>query len=299
VSRVAGELKKLGPQLVNLKKDNKVGILFSADSANAISYMPFSDRVNYMTILTQMYNALYDLNVEPDFVQAGDAHLSPYKVLLVPPLYSASDELLQQLSDYVKTGGQVAMAFKSGFTNQYSTVRDVMAPGPLRAAAGFHYQEFTNLPEPERLIPDLYGVGEQNKGSSWAEFLVPDSAEVLATYDHPYWKFPAITRNKYGNGTLTYEGTVVADALQRETIRDVLKRARLTGPDQNLPEVIKVRHGLNAQGKLLHYYLNFSGQEQSISYPYRSGSDLLTNNSMQQGQALKLKPWDLAIVVEQ
>src|SRR5438067_10948237 len=90
VSRVAGELKKLGPQLVNLKKDNKVAILFSADSANSISYMPFNDRVDYMTILTQMYNALYDLNVEPDFVQAGDAYLSPYKVLLVPPLYSAS-----------------------------------------------------------------------------------------------------------------------------------------------------------------------------------------------------------------
>lgn len=42
-------------------------------------------------------------------------------------------------------GGQVAMAFKSGFTNGHSTVRDTMAPGPLRAAAGFHYQEFTNL----------------------------------------------------------------------------------------------------------------------------------------------------------
>ena len=299
VSRVAVELKKLGPQLVNLKKDNKVAILFSADSANTISYMPFSDRVNYMTILTQMYNALYDLNVEPDFVQAGDAYLSPYKVLLVPPLYSASEELLQQLSDYVKNGGQLVMAFKSGFTNQYSTVRDVMAPGPLRAAAGFHYQEFTNLPEPERLTPDLYGIGEQNKGSVWAEFLVPDSAEVLASYDHPYWKFPAITRNKYGNGTLTYEGTVVTEALQRETIRDVLKRAGLTGPDQNLPGLVKVRHGRNAQGKLLHYYLNFSGQEQSVSYPYKSGSDLLTNNSVRQGQALKLKPWDLAIVLEQ
>ena len=51
VSRVAAELKKLGPQLVDLKKENKVAILFSADSANAISYMPFSDHVSYMTVL--------------------------------------------------------------------------------------------------------------------------------------------------------------------------------------------------------------------------------------------------------
>jgi beta-galactosidase len=299
VSRVAEELKRLGPQLVNLKKENRVAILFSADSANALSYMPFSDHTDYMTVLRQMYGALYELNVEPDFVAAGDANLSRYKVLLIPPLYSASDGVLQQLSDYVKNGGQVVMAFKSGFTNEFSTVREVMAPGPLRSATGFHYQEFTNLPEPERLTPDPYGVGEQNKGAIWEEFLMPDTADVVAWFDDSYWKFPAITRNRYGNGVLTYEGTVVSDALQREILRDTLKRSGLTGPDQNLPPTVKVRHGHNMQGKLLHYYLNFSGEEQSFAYPYGNGSDLLTDTSVRDGQALKLKPWDLAIVAEQ
>jgi beta-galactosidase len=299
VSHVASELKKLGPQLVNLKKNNKVAILFSADSANALSYMPVSDFVDYMIVLRQMYNALYDLNVEPDFVPAGDPNLVRYKVLLVPPLYSASDEVLQQISDYVKSGGQVVMAFKSGFTNQYSTVRNVMAPGPLRAAAGFHYQEFTNLAEPKRLTPDPYGVGEQNQGSVWEEFLVPDTAKVVASFDDPYWHFPAITRNKYGDGTLTYEGTFLTDPLQREVIRDVLKRAGLTGPDQSLPGEVKVRHGRNTQGRMLHYYLNFSGVEQAVSYPYRDGADLLSSAGVKQGQELKLKSWDLAIVAEQ
>ena len=166
MTKVAAELKKSGPQLVNLSKQNQVAILFSADSANAIGYMPFSDTVGYMTVLNQMYGTLYDLNVEPDFIPAG-ASLSPYKVVLVPPLYSASDEVLAQLSAYVKGGGQVVMAFKSGFTNEHSTVRDVMAPGPLRAAAGFHYQEFTSLAEPLHLTPDSYGVGDQNRGSVW------------------------------------------------------------------------------------------------------------------------------------
>src|SRR5213592_1535322 len=66
-----------------------------------------------------------------------------------------------------------------------------------------------------------------------------------------------------------------------------------SGPDRNLPGVVKVRHGRNAQGKLLHYYLNFSGEEQTFSYPYGNGSDLLTNASVRQGQAFNLKPWDL------
>jgi beta-galactosidase len=214
-------------------------------------------------------------------------------------LYSASDGVLQQISDYVKSGGQVVMAFKSGFTNQYSTVRDVMAPGPLRSAAGFHYQEFTNLSEPKPLTPDPYGVGQQNRGSVWEEFLVPDTAEVVASFDDPHWHFPAITRNKYGSGTLTYEGTFLTDPLQREIIRDVLKRARLTGPDQSLPEVVKVRHGRNSQGRLVHYYLNFSDAEQSVSYRYYDGADVLSSAAVKQGQTLKLRPWDLAIVIEQ
>ena len=128
---------------------------------------------------------------------------------------------------------------------------------------------------------------------------MPETAEVVASYDHQYWKFPAITRNKYGSGILTYEGTVVTDALQREIIRDVLSHSALSGPDQSLPDSVKVRHGRNAQGKLLHYYLNFSGDEQTISYPYHNGSDLLTNAAVSQGRSLRLKPWDLAIVVEQ
>jgi beta-galactosidase len=98
---------------------------------------------------------------------------------------------------------------------------------------------------------------------------------------------------------LTYEGTVVSDTLQREIVRDVLSRAGLSGTDQNLPDVVKVRHGRNTMGKLLHYYLNFSGIEQSNIYPYHDGLDLLTGHRVTQRGALRLKPWDLAIVEEQ
>jgi beta-galactosidase len=299
VSRVAGELKKIGPQLVDLKKDNKVAILFSTDSANALSYMPVSDHVNYMTVLRQMYDALYDLNVEPDFLQAGQPIPAEYKVLLAPPLYSASDAVLQQISDYVKDGGHVVMSFKSGFTDEHSTVRHVMAPGPLRAACGFHYQEFTNLAGPEKLTPDPYRVGEQNTGSVWEEFLVPDTAEAVASFDDPYWHFPAITRNKYGSGMLTYEGTFLTDTLQREVVRDVLRRAGLTSADEQLPHAVRVRHGRNRQGKLLHYYFNYSGEEHYVPYGQNNGSDLLTGERVAHGQTLKLKPWDLVIVAEQ
>ena len=298
MASVAGELKRIGPRLVNLEKQNKLAILFSADSANAISYMPFSDRVNYQTILSQMWNTLYDLNLEADFVQAGDASLSRYRVLLVPPLYSASDQVLQQICEYVKSGGHVVMAFKSGFTDEHSTVRHEMAPGPLRPATGFHYQEFTSLVEAIHLTPDPFKVGGDNTASVWAEFLAPDTAEVIASLDDANWRFPAITRNRYGDGTLTYEATVVTDALQREIIRDVVRRAGVAGKDEDLPAAVRVRHGRNPQGRPLHYYFNFSEAEQGFRYPYAPATDLLTGRPVETGASVMLRPWDVLVTAE-
>lgn len=114
----------------------------------------------------------------------------------------------------------------------------------------------------------------------------------------PYWHFPAITRNKYGTGRLTYEGTFLSDALQRAVVKEVLKHSGLGSPDEDLPESVRVRHGRNRRGKLLHYYFNYSGQEQAIPYSSGTGSDLLTGEPARHGQMLKLKLWDLAIIEE-
>ncbi len=61
---------------------------------------------------------------------------------------------------------------------------------------------------------------------------------------------------------------------------------------------MKVRHGRNVHGRLLHYYLNFSGNRQSFVYPYASGTDLLSKRAIARGSALPLESWDLAIVAE-
>ena len=162
VSRTARELKEIGPRIVNLKKKNAVAVLYSPESYHAIQYMPFDDRINYATVLNQMYGALYRLNIGVDFLFPQGANFSDYKVVVVPPLYVASDALLARLADYVKSGGHLVVAFKSGFANEHSTVRWTKAPGPLREAAGFYYQEFASLKQPLKLNNDPFHAGEGN-----------------------------------------------------------------------------------------------------------------------------------------
>jgi beta-galactosidase len=191
------------------------------------------------------------------------------------------------------------MTFKSGFANENSAVRWVRAPGPLREAAGFSYQEFSNLEKPLALKGDPFQAGADNKVSHWAEFLMPDHAKAVAFYDHPFFgKWPAITENNFGSGTLLYEGTYLSDALQKAVLRDALQKAGLTGPDQQVPASIHVQHGVNRMGKRIHYYFNYSAAEVKANYAYGAGTNLLDGKSVAKGAELTLAPWDLAIVEE-
>jgi beta-galactosidase len=255
--------------------------------------------VNYRSMLHQMYGAMYRANVGVDFIFPESTNLSDYKVILVPPLYVAPDTLLKKLGEYVRGGGNLVLSFKSGFCNEYSTVRWETAPGPLREAAGIHYQEFSSLKQPLELKDDPFHAGPDNHVSDWAEMLITDTAKPLAYYDHPFFaKYPALTRNAFGKGRLTYEGSVLSDKLQEMVLLEVLQQAGLIGPDQSLPAKVRVKHGRNVRGKLLHYYLNYSSEPQTFAYPYNAGSELITQTAVTNALTVTLKPWDLAIIEE-
>ncbi|MBW8880635.1 MAG: beta-galactosidase trimerization domain-containing protein, partial [Asticcacaulis sp.] len=308
MSRTAHELQKVGPKLVNLKIHNDVAILWSRDSLNALNDMPFAkdsqwggggSKADYGSLVRQIHRSLYDLNTGADFVFPETQDFSSYKLLVVPALYVADDALLQRISDYIKGGGHVLMTFKSGFTNENTAVRWTMAPGPLRTALGFHYQEFSNLAQPLALKDDPYHAGGDNTVRYWAEFLQLDTAKALAWYDHPFFgRWPAITQNSYGAGTVIYEGTYLSDKLQTAVLRSYLTDLGLTGPDQKLPPAIHAQTGVNGFHRQVRYYFNYSGSEASFTYAHPAGTDLLTDRKVATGSTVTLAPWDLAIVEE-
>jgi beta-galactosidase len=311
VARTAHELQRVGPRIVDLQAAHPVAILYSNDSRRAIGYMPFlvaqpsgempwSHPGGYELELRRLYRALYRLNVGVDFVFPETANLGEYKVVVVPPLYVASDATLQRLVDYARAGGHLVLTLKSGFCDEYSTVRPTMAPGPLREAAGIHYQEFSNLAKPLPLKGDPFRTGAENQVSDWAEMLLLDTAQPVAWYDHPFFgKYPAIAENRFGKGIVTYEGTVLSDALQRKLLERVLEQAGLLGPDQKLPDQVRVKHGIGRSGKAFHYYFNFSPAPQRVVYPYGAGAELLSNRPVPQGGTLALDAWGIAIVEQE
>jgi len=299
VSKTAHELQKIGAKLANLKIKNKAAILYSSDSEFGLGYMPFKEGNAYMEVLRQMHRAVFRQNIGVDFVLAENADFTGYTLLLVPPLYVASDALLNKIADFVKNGGHVIMSIKSGFCDENSVVRHVKAPGPLRNAAGFYYQEFSNA-KSLTLLDDPFKVGgEKNKVKDWVEFIIPETAKPVALYDDPFFgKYPAVVENKFGKGTFIYEGCLVSDDIQSKIVYNKALETGLINKDSHIAYPLVLKYGTNDQGKTIRYYLNYSNIEQAFTWFYDKGTDLLTDKTLKKGDNLLLKPWDVLIVEE-
>jgi beta-galactosidase len=306
-TRIGAELKRLSPELAGMMPKNRVAILHSVDSHWGLQFMPIGetgkdergrDKANYASVEDQLHRALYDLNVGADFVFAEEPDFEGYDVLVVPPLYVASDALLQKIADFAKAGGHVLLTLRSGFTNEWDTVRWTRAPGPLREACGFSYQEFSSLKAPLPLKGDPFGAGAENKASVWADMILPETAKPLAFYDHPFFgKYPALTRNTWGRGSVTYQGTVLSDTLQERVVAGVLKQAGIAS-ESGLPAKVRARAAVARDGRALRFYLNFSGEPQSFAWGHGAATELLSQKKVAAGERLTLGPWDLAVVRE-
>ncbi len=297
--QMAAEFKQHGKDIISLKKNNKVAIYFSNESLSALREFPFSYKMDYNDILRMVYEILYKSNIECDFVDHNVSNLSKYKIIIVPPLYVAPDRELERLNAFVEQGGFVLYFFKSGFCNENVQVRTDRMPAILRKACGFSYQQFTNF-DKLKLKYNPFNVPQQeNYVSVWGELLIPESAEVLAWYDHPHWgKYAAITQNEFGKGGITYFGSLPSPEIIKKNINNMLAKAGLDDPSYKYSFPVIIRNGVNKAGKKMHYILNYSPEPAEVIYYFDDGTNLFTKQKIKTNDQILIDPWDLCIVIE-
>ncbi|WP_190972020.1 beta-galactosidase [Bifidobacterium vespertilionis] len=211
-SALGAELERIGGRLAGLRKRNRVAIIASNASLSALNRFRIDSGVawggpnsTYNDVVRWVYDALFDLNVECDFLpgdwldggtlgdfsEAADGRafgdgetgggsgnarvqsvlkaLEPYDLVIAPALYCTSQALIDGLRAYVAQGGHLLSTFKSFFSDLDATVWHDRQPHGLADVFGAGYDEFTNPDEGTRLAfagpLDGFG-GNGNDGDS-------------------------------------------------------------------------------------------------------------------------------------
>ena len=307
---IGNEFARLGKHLVNLKKKNEVAVLVSNEALTALNWFRIQEQapgadaksIYYNDVMRWMYDTLYHMNVECDFIWPESENLEQYKAIVVPALYAAPDELLIRLKQYVENGGTLIASFKTAFANENVKVSHEVQPHILSNCFGVHYDQFT-FPKNVGLTGEVIPEKPDQKGNAhpaanvFMELLVSEGAEVLASYEHYNWKdYAAITRNHYGKGQAVYIGCMTDEETLKSVYKAVLPEADVEIPEYHYP--IIVRKGLNDLGKTVCYFLNYSGMELEMPYDYKNGIELLENTAVENGTALQMPAWGVKIVEE-
>lgn len=307
---IGNEFARLGKYLVNLKKKNEVAVLVSNEALTALNWFRIQEQapgadaksIYYNDVMRWMYDTLYHMNVECDFIWPESENLEQYKAIVVPALYAAPDELLIRLKQYVENGGTLIASFKTAFANENVKVSHQVQPHILSNCFGVHYDQFT-FPKNVGLTGEVIPEKPDQKGNAhpaanvFMELLVSEGAEVLASYEHYNWKdYAAITRNHYGKGQAVYIGCMTDEETLKSVYKAVLPEAGVEIPEYHYP--IIVRKGLNDLGKTVCYFLNYSGMELEMPYDYKNGIELLENTAVENGTALQMPAWGVKIVEE-
>lgn len=305
---IGNEFARLGKHLVNLKKKNEVAVLVSNEALTALNWFRIQEQapgadaksIYYNDVMRWMYDTLYHMNVECDFIWPESENLEQYKAIVVPALYAAPDELLIRLKQYVENGGTLIASFKTAFANENVKVSHQVQPHILSNCFGVHYDQFT-FPKNVGLTGEVIPEKPDQKGNAhpaanvFMELLVSEGAEVLASYEHYNWKdYAAITRNHYGKGQAVYIGCMTDEETLKSVYKAVLPEAGVEIPEYHYP--IIVRKGLNDLGKTVCYFLNYSGMELEMPYDYKNGIELLENTAVENGTALQMPAWGVKIV---
>jgi beta-galactosidase len=155
---------RIGDTLSHLSKRNAVAILASNESLTALSWFhietgfPMGGTLTYNDVLRSIYDALFELNVEVDFLPADASadQLAGYSLVIAPALYTTDQQTIDRLARYVKNGGHLLATMRSFVADENVKVWHDKAPHHLVDIFGMTYNQFTRPMGVSLKCPDTW-----------------------------------------------------------------------------------------------------------------------------------------------
>ena len=146
--------------------------------------------------------------------------LSDYNILILPMLYSISEESIEKVAQFVANGGTVIATYITGYVNETDLCYLGGFPGgKLKEVFGLTVDEIDSLYDTDSNYVEAWG--RQYRTKDYCELITSETAEVIGSYTEDFYQgSPAVLKNKYGSGTAYYigfrdDGAFLADFYER------------------------------------------------------------------------------------
>lgn len=237
LERLCRRLEKL-PELGRTELRSQAAMLYSADQEFSFKNQMQSDGFAYWTQLRLFHDACMGLGVNLDVIDEN-APLEGYRVVIVPTHFVTDPGVVRRLEDFARSGGTVVVTNRSGVKDKNGNcILGQELPGAFRALCGCHVAEYDPIGRTFQTI-DL-DMGGSCRITSWCDLLKLDTARAWARYQGRFYAgTPAIAKNRFGEGTAYYVGTVGEKALYRTLLLEVFR-------EQGVPTIDTLPQGVEA-----------------------------------------------------
>ena len=288
IQQVSQELARVGDRLGRTRVAAPVAVIWSYDQVWAQKAHLQYPALQYLREVGAYHRAVTELGWTADLV-APTADLSRYDLVIAPMLSLVREDFLGNLADYVRSGGRLMLTTQSGIKSWSNVVFDVTWPEPLGAMLGMTVREFDALPE--AVTNGVAFRGRRYPVDGWLEILEPGTAEVLGRYDAKFYAgAAALTRNRYGDGWVTYVGVRHQPDLLRAVVAESMGEPQRTA----LPAGVFCTTRQGAEGRFT-FYINMQATPVEVTVT-RPGLDLMTGRAAD--GRMRIGAWDLLLVEE-
>ncbi|MBQ4563000.1 MAG: beta-galactosidase [Lachnospiraceae bacterium] len=261
VKQVGETLEKL-QEIVGSKTVSKVALVYEYKNRwlldNASGFQ-LEDK-KYKRTCINHYKEFWKRGINVDVIGLN-VDLSGYEVLILPMLYSMSEQEIDKVERFVASGGTVIATYVTGYADEHDLCYLGGFPGgKLKDVFGLTADEIDSLYETDSNRVELWG--KTYKAVDYCELITSHEAQVLGQYTEDFYRgYPAVLKNEYQKGTAYYIGFRDTGEFLADFYANIITEHDLGGYD--LPEGVTV-HTRQNENWLYTFVENYSDEEQTV-----------------------------------
>ncbi|KRM27621.1 beta-galactosidase [Schleiferilactobacillus harbinensis] len=282
VTKVGADLQQLQPVVHASKVPGRIAIVYNQESNWALDdAKDFAQSTKrYWQTLQDHYAYFWMRNIPVDVVTT-DADLNAYQMVIDPMHYMMSEAWMTKLKAYVQGGGTVVGTYLSGIVDKRTLAYLGGWPKPLQDIYGLKVLETDTLYPKQKngtVLNDQLFVFKD-----YCAVVKDQGATTLVQYTKDFYAdTPAVTRNKFGQGTSYFQaargGADFLTAFYDRVLAEV-------GIDTE--HLVKADQGVSVQqrqsgDKLFTFVMNFTQAEATYQLQQTS-TDLLGQKTLPPG----------------